>query len=186
MNGKAGMVIVVGVVLLATSTFAGVNTTLPEIDDRQYEETISFSVTFSQPEILENEEYSVINADNNMMYIRNEGSPLLPYTTKTFILPFGTEIKNVEVKTSDVKTMYVENKIMPSPSPIPFNMEDVHVELKEGEVYESEEISEGIIIDYNKEGDVVGVEILNFSKRKIDLNKIIRLRDEEIIHEVSS
>lgn len=143
MNGKAGMVIVVGVVLLATSTFAGVNTTLPEIDDRQYEETISFSVTFSQPEILENEienkKYSVINADNNMMYIRNEGYPLLPYTTKTFILPFGIEIKNVEVKTSEVKTIYVENKIMPSPSPVPFNMEDVHVELKEGEVYESEE-----------------------------------------------
>ena len=62
----------------------------------------------------------------------------------------------------------------------------LYIKFSNEEVYESEEISEGIIIDYNKEGDVVGVEILNFSKRKIDLNKIIRLRDEEIIHEVSS
>ncbi|WP_371806264.1 DUF2283 domain-containing protein [Candidatus Lokiarchaeum ossiferum] len=46
---------------------------------------------------------------------------------------------------------------------------------------ESDEICVGIIIDYNTEGNVIGIEILNFSQRKLDMNNLIKLSAEEIV-----
>lgn len=62
----------------------------------------------------------------------------------------------------------------------------IYIKFSNEDIHDSEEISEGIIIDYNKESNIVGVEILNFSKRDIDLNKIIMLSEDEIVHEVST
>jgi uncharacterized protein YuzE len=45
----------------------------------------------------------------------------------------------------------------------------------------TEEIADGIIIDYGKEDLIVGIEILNFSRRSLDLNKLIQMSSEEII-----
>jgi len=47
----------------------------------------------------------------------------------------------------------------------------LYIEFSNEEIYESKEISEGIIVDYNKEGNIVGMEILNLSKIKINLSK---------------
>jgi len=49
------------------------------------------------------------------------------------------------------------------------------------EILNSDEISEGIIIDYGKENNVVGVEILNFTNRTLDLNDLIKMNVEELI-----
>ncbi|TFG01517.1 MAG: DUF2283 domain-containing protein [Promethearchaeota archaeon] len=49
------------------------------------------------------------------------------------------------------------------------------------EVESTEEIDKGLIIDYGKENHIVGIEILNFSDRKLDLNDLIQLHAEEII-----
>ena len=62
----------------------------------------------------------------------------------------------------------------------------LYIKFSDGEVADSEEISEGVIIDYDQNGRVIGVEILNFSKRKIDLNRLIMLKEEEIIAEVAA
>ncbi|MHA1705453.1 MAG: DUF2283 domain-containing protein [Promethearchaeota archaeon] len=48
----------------------------------------------------------------------------------------------------------------------------------------SEEIIEGIIIDYDKNKTIIGIEILNFLDKNIDLNEIIKLGPEEIIPKV--
>jgi len=48
-------------------------------------------------------------------------------------------------------------------------------------VQTTEEIAEGIIIDYGKGDHMVGIEILNFSDRQLNLNDIIQMRAEEII-----
>lgn len=45
----------------------------------------------------------------------------------------------------------------------------------------TEEIAEGIILDYGKQDRIVGIEILNFSQRSMDLNKLIQMSSEEII-----
>jgi uncharacterized protein YuzE len=53
-------------------------------------------------------------------------------------------------------------------------------------VAESDELNPGIIIDYNQKKTVIGIEILNFSQRKLDLNQIIKLSSDEIIPVVSA
>ena len=62
----------------------------------------------------------------------------------------------------------------------------LYIKFSDGEIADSEEISEGVIIDYDQNGRVIGVEILNFSKRKIDLNRLIMMKEEEIIAEVAA
>ena len=49
----------------------------------------------------------------------------------------------------------------------------LYIRVREDKVVNSDEISDGIIVDYNEDGDVIGIEILEFSKRKIDLNELI-------------
>lgn len=47
------------------------------------------------------------------------------------------------------------------------NKEDdaLYFRLDDSEIAESEEVQSGVVLDYNKEGKVVGIEILNLSKR---------------------
>ena len=49
---------------------------------------------------------------------------------------------------------------------------------------ESMEIDDGIIVDIGGTGEVVGVEILAFSKRNIDLNEIITLTPEKVVPKI--
>ena len=48
-------------------------------------------------------------------------------------------------------------------------------------VSSTDEISDGIIVDYNKDNKIIGIEILNFTKRSLDLNNLIQLSVDEII-----
>ena len=56
----------------------------------------------------------------------------------------------------------------------------VYIRLRDDEVAESVEIDEGVIADLNHRGEVVGVEILNFSSSGVDLNELIRRGVEAI------
>jgi len=38
---------------------------------------------------------------------------------------------------------------------------------------DSDEVSDGVIVDYDEDGNVLGIKILEFSKRKIDLNELV-------------
>ena len=46
----------------------------------------------------------------------------------------------------------------------------IYLRLDDSAIVESEEISSGIVLDYNGKNEVVGVEMLHFSKRLSDLN----------------
>lgn len=46
---------------------------------------------------------------------------------------------------------------------------------------ESDEIKPGVILDYGKNGNLIGIEILSFSQRKINLNNIIKLDPDELV-----
>jgi uncharacterized protein YuzE len=50
----------------------------------------------------------------------------------------------------------------------------LYFRLDESKIIESEEVSPGIILDFNDQDQVVGIEILNLSKRtdKINLNSL--------------
>ncbi|MFA4922696.1 MAG: DUF2283 domain-containing protein [Ignavibacteriaceae bacterium] len=45
------------------------------------------------------------------------------------------------------------------------NVDALYIRLDESNIMESEEVKEGIVLDYNKDDQVVGIEILNVSKR---------------------
>ena len=48
-------------------------------------------------------------------------------------------------------------------------------------IQSSEEIVEGVIIDYGQDDKLIGIEILNFTKKKLNLNELIQMPAEEII-----
>ena len=56
----------------------------------------------------------------------------------------------------------------------------LYIKISCGKVEESDEISPGIVVDYSPSGDIVGVEILEFSSRNYDLNTLITLNEDEI------
>jgi len=53
------------------------------------------------------------------------------------------------------------------------SIDALYIKLKEDRVAESDEVAPGVIVDYNDRGEVVGIEILQFSKRDIDIRKLV-------------
>ena len=46
---------------------------------------------------------------------------------------------------------------------------------------DSEEINDGIIIDYGENDNIIGIEILNYTDRNLNLNELIKMDADEII-----
>ena len=46
----------------------------------------------------------------------------------------------------------------------------LYLRLDDSSILESQEVSAGVVLDYNEAKEVVGVEMLNLSKRSSDLN----------------
>jgi len=69
--------------------------------------------------------------------------------------------------------------------PMDFSFDKVadvlYIKFSQEEIVDSDEISSGIIIDYSKNQKVVGIEVLNYSLRKLNLNELVKLQADEII-----
>ena len=57
----------------------------------------------------------------------------------------------------------------------------LYLRFSNEEIQESDEIAKGIIVDYGKSERLVGVEILNFTNRNLNLNDLVQKDAEEII-----
>ena len=57
----------------------------------------------------------------------------------------------------------------------------LYIRFSSEKISNSDEIVEGIIIDYGKNQNIVGVEILNFTERKLNLNDLVQLNSQELI-----
>ena len=55
------------------------------------------------------------------------------------------------------------------------------IRLSREKIKESDEIKAGIILDYGQKGDLIGIEVLNFSSRDINLNQLIQMNPDEIV-----
>ncbi|MHA1930206.1 MAG: DUF2283 domain-containing protein [Candidatus Thorarchaeota archaeon] len=64
--------------------------------------------------------------------------------------------------------------------------DSIYFRLNGGVVADSIEMGEGVVVDYDAEGSVCGIEILAFSKRNLDLNRLVKMKDEELIAEVAT
>lgn len=63
--------------------------------------------------------------------------------------------------------------------------DSLYIELSEKSSIESQEISEGIVIDYDSEGTIVGIDIDNASK-KLNLSELVIKRVPVISPVISS
>lgn len=50
------------------------------------------------------------------------------------------------------------------------NADALHLRLDDSAIIDSEEVSPGVVLDYNESNEVVGVELLQLSKRSTNLN----------------
>ncbi len=57
----------------------------------------------------------------------------------------------------------------------------LYIKLRDGKIENSEEIAPGIIVDYSKDGEIIGIEIIEFSKKKINLNEIVTKGPEVLV-----
>ncbi|MBN2156260.1 MAG: DUF2283 domain-containing protein [Candidatus Lokiarchaeota archaeon] len=57
----------------------------------------------------------------------------------------------------------------------------LYIKFSEEKIAESDLISSGIIVDYSKGQKVVGIEVLNYSQRKLNLNELVTMHIDEII-----
>ncbi|MGQ9597437.1 MAG: DUF2283 domain-containing protein [Thermoproteota archaeon] len=49
----------------------------------------------------------------------------------------------------------------------------LYIRVKDGEVVDSLEIRDKVIADFDRDGAVIGIEVINFSKSKIDIGEIL-------------
>lgn len=59
--------------------------------------------------------------------------------------------------------------------------DSLYIQFSREKVKDTEEIQEGIVIDYGENNLVIGIEVLNYTEKNINLNEIISLSAEEII-----
>ena len=58
----------------------------------------------------------------------------------------------------------------------------LYIHLTREKVHDSDEVCPGIIIDYSDGGSVVGIEVLDFSRRQgLDLNAIVKLDADQVV-----
>lgn len=63
--------------------------------------------------------------------------------------------------------------------------DSVYFRFKGDAIAESVETGEGIVVDYDSQGAICGVEVLAFSKRNLDLNLLVILHDEQLVAELN-
>ncbi len=49
----------------------------------------------------------------------------------------------------------------------------LYIKLRNDKIVDSDEIAPGLIVDFNERGEIVGIEVLGFSRRDIDLKKLV-------------
>ncbi|UCF12823.1 MAG: PKD domain-containing protein [Thermoplasmatales archaeon] len=77
------------------------------------------SIVFSEPNLQEGDQYVTLNIEEATSYLINPGKPILPVYTKLFKFPFGTKIKGIECKPSQVYQKVISGIIQPSPEAVP-------------------------------------------------------------------
>lgn len=140
MRKKVGILVLIGVLLLGTSTLAGLNAPFLEPAEESHRAETALFLQFSPPTVTEDGKYVVIEASDDMTGLMNEGFPQLVYSTNVMTFPFGTKIEDVEVTIAEVSILPLDKKVKPAPNPIPANMKNLQVEINEGSIYSSSEL----------------------------------------------
>ena len=150
-------ILVVALFAMSGAVFVGIQptdtaTVSPGSDERATAssdlETLKETFQFSAPTIEDTGQYVAIKTTGSTTLSRS-GKPMLPYQTKTFTLPLGTEIVNVNVQPGAIQNMQVSQKIVPAPTAVATNMKAAGVVQQESAVYTSNNAYPGSWGDYH-------------------------------------
>jgi hypothetical protein len=78
------------------------------------------TIHLSQPTITIDNEFTIINLPNSHTYLQKIGAPIIPTITKTYYLPFKTEINTIDITLTNTTFHHLTNppKPMVKPQPI--------------------------------------------------------------------
>ncbi len=57
----------------------------------------------------------------------------------------------------------------------------LYIRLREGRIVESDEVAPGIIVDLDENNEIIGIEVLWASKRRLDLMKLLLEGPEALV-----
>ncbi len=76
------------------------------------------TISLSEPVFEVSGEYLSVDFEESTSMLLDEGKPVIPSVSKTFVFPLGTKIVNTDIS-SDIKEYDLSMKIQPSPKPVP-------------------------------------------------------------------
>lgn len=128
------------------------------------------SAVFSEPKLHEKNQYVVLSMEESSLSLMKPGEPLLPVYTKMFKFPFGTKIKEVDCRPSQISQKIISGEIQPSPNPVPLMNKNIVLEkqviedifVKDSTVYNSEDFYPSDWYDYNIGSGLDGVDHVVF------------------------
>jgi hypothetical protein len=76
------------------------------------------TISFQHPQITTTDGYTLVQTQNTNTWLYSPEAPLLPASVTTYVYPFGTKIRTVDVTFSYPQSISIENDIMPTPDPV--------------------------------------------------------------------
>ena len=107
------IIIVIGIVLSGLGAAAVTDTTQTSFEKTEL-------LSFSQPEIVTKDGYTVASIENTNSWLYHPDLPLLPTLVVTYLFPFGTKIKNIEVTFSEPHEYPLEQQLQSVQNPVTF------------------------------------------------------------------
>jgi hypothetical protein len=107
-------ILIVGIMVLSGLGAAAVSNTIQKSIEKT--ETISFLY----PEIQNKDGYALVTINNANAWLYKTDAPMLPASVTTYIFPFGTKIRTVDVMFSEPEEYSLEKKIVSTPKPVSF------------------------------------------------------------------
>jgi hypothetical protein len=107
-------ILIVGIMVLSGLGAAAVSNTIQKSIEKT--ETISFLY----PEIQNKDGYALVTINNANAWLYKTDAPMLPASVTTYIFPFGTKIRTVDVMFSEPEEYTLEKKIVSTPKPVSF------------------------------------------------------------------
>ncbi len=178
---------ILSIILVGILIFSGIGVLA---SDNQLD--ISESIKITKPAVTDNEEYINIDFQERTSFIKESGKPMLPIVSKTYRLPFGSKIKNIEVSFSSQKEIVLNNYVKPATGLQPLNSVKNNYEKPtlDTSIYESSDLYPSKNFTYNLGAGLDGDEhviylSINCYPIKYNPSKNIILYSENIDIDVS-
>ena len=111
----------------------GIGTTASSDQNTYYKQKTVF---FSQPIIIEKDQYIKININEANSELIKPNKPLLPMYTQIYTFPIGTQITDVSCTNTDIQQQTLDKKIITVPEPQQIGMETIKTKVFTSNDYE--------------------------------------------------